>query len=106
MTDDELEEMLACPDEYETATGHWEACSVPDHCAGCGGTLAEHMRFVDGLRALLARKSAALGVVADPAMWMDRYSPYAFVWNGTGDLADPRVWAARERDATEGTRCG
>lgn len=35
---------LLCPPEYGTATGHWEGCGVPDHCAGCGGTKAEHGR--------------------------------------------------------------
>lgn len=34
---------LKCPPEYETATGIWESCSTPDHCAGCGGTYAEHV---------------------------------------------------------------
>lgn len=33
---------LPCPSRYETATKTWEPSGVPDHCAGCGGTLAEH----------------------------------------------------------------
>ena len=31
-----------CPDKYETATDTWEESGVHDHCAGCGGTFAEH----------------------------------------------------------------
>lgn len=34
---------LNCPPEFETATGIWEDCGVPNHCAGCGCTLAEHL---------------------------------------------------------------
>ena len=38
-----LEIKLNCPRQYETATEYWEESGVHDHCAGCGGTKAEHV---------------------------------------------------------------
>lgn len=34
---------LRCPPQYVSTEGEWEDCDVPDHCAQCGGTKAEHI---------------------------------------------------------------
>ncbi len=39
----DLDIELHCPRIYETVTEFWEECGIPDHCAGCGGTKAEHV---------------------------------------------------------------
>lgn len=43
----ELAIKLNCPRAYETATKYWEDSGVEDHCAGCGGTKAEHTEEVN-----------------------------------------------------------
>lgn len=40
---------LNCPRNYETATKYWEESGVNDHCAGCGGTKAEHIAEVNAI---------------------------------------------------------
>ncbi len=44
---EQLEIKLNCPRIYETATKYWEESGVNDHCAGCGGTKAEHTTEVN-----------------------------------------------------------
>jgi len=43
----QLEIKLNCPRIYETATKYWEESGINDHCAGCGGTKAEHIAEVN-----------------------------------------------------------
>lgn len=47
MEKQELKIKLNCPRIYETATEYWEDSGVKDHCAGCGGTKAEHIEEID-----------------------------------------------------------
>lgn len=81
----------------------------PESCT-TDGPCVSHMAYLeaeaelDKLRFLVARKSAALSVVADPAMWDALDLPEgctSYEWQGIGSFADPRAWAKIEADATE-----
>lgn len=66
--------------------------------------LAECAAEIRRLRLLLARKNAALAIVANMNNWDVLDLPEgvrSYEWQGHTEFADPITWATKERDATE-----